>query len=176
MSIPLQVIRRIVHFVLGFRNNHCGRTDADRPISSEESEYGLIWSHCWSVWILLSKVRTPQGLLYWGNTNQHAYRHTSNPWAAASLTVCSGPGQPIGSQGSALPLFHWMSPPWPVDRIIFPSKEVEEQQEEEEEVCSSSMMNAGGSCRREEAWFDREGDGCSDEREKEETAFFPNSQ
>lgn len=33
-----------------------------------ELEYGLIWSHCWSVWILLGKVRTLQGLLNWSNT------------------------------------------------------------------------------------------------------------
>lgn len=43
MSILLQVIKRVVHFVLRLRNNHFGSTDVDRPIALEsESENGII--------------------------------------------------------------------------------------------------------------------------------------
>lgn len=86
----------------------------------------------WSVWIPLGKVRT-----LWPSVKKHhnseSITPTSNPWAVDSLRVCLGPEEPIGSQDAALPLFHWMSPPWSVSGIIFPSKELEE-------VCS--MMNA----------------------------------
>lgn len=49
------------------------------------------------------------------------------------------PGQPIDSQGAALPLFYWMSPPWPVDHIISPSKEVKQV---EEELCMGRTLGA----------------------------------
>lgn len=132
MSILLQVSRRVVHFVLGFRNNHCCRTDADRPISSEsESGNWLIWSHCWSVWLVLSKVRTLQGLLCRGNTIQYAWRPTPNPRSAGSSPVCLVSEEPIALQGTALPLFHWMSLPWPADHIMYPSNGWVEDEEVE---------------------------------------------
>lgn len=87
----------------------------------------------WSVWIPLGKVRT-----LWPSVKKHhnseSITPTSNPWAVDSLRVCLRLEEPIGSHDAALPLFHWMSPPWSVSGIIFPSKELEE-------VCS--MMNAG---------------------------------
>lgn len=106
-----------------------------------ESEYGLIWSHCWSVWILLGKVRTLRPPV-WKQHNSACIWPASNPWAAGSLQVCLGPEQPIGSHDTALPLFHWLNPLWSVGGIIFPSKELEE------EVCS--MMNAEVSGRHRE--------------------------
>lgn len=62
VSIPLQVERRGVHFVPGFRHDHGGRTEGDRS---------SVGSGRWSVWIL-REVRTELGLLRWSNTIQHA--------------------------------------------------------------------------------------------------------
>lgn len=62
MSVPFHVIRRVIHFVLSFRHNHYGGTDVHTPMMWE-LEYGLIWSHCWSVWVLLSKVTTQRPMM-----------------------------------------------------------------------------------------------------------------
>lgn len=48
-----------------------------------DSGYGLIWSHRWSVWILLSKVRTPKPMIM-KQHNHHALEPPPIPLQASS--------------------------------------------------------------------------------------------